>query len=252
MSAEADLICGPHAVLAALKSHPRAVSAVWISDTRADHRIREIIATAQEARVKFHRVPRARLDQMAGDLTHQGVLARAQPESVLVERELPEFLKKLNHAALLLVLDGIQDPHNFGACLRSANAAGVDAVVVPRDRAAPLSAAARRAAAGAAEATPVFRVINLARALRTLKDAGIWLIGAAQDETRTLYDADLRGPTALILGGEGRGLRRLIREHCDLRVSIPMSGAVESLNVSVAAGICLFEVLRQRRAATSD
>lgn len=248
MDIQQDLICGPHAVLAALKNHPRAVSAIWISETRVDGRIEKIIAAAQLARVKFHRVPRARLDHMAGKLPHQGVLARGQPETVLGGRDLPEFLRKLSQVPLLLVLDGVQDPHNFGACLRAANAAGAHAVIVPRDRSSPLTAVARRAAAGAAESTPLFRVINLARTLRVLKDSGIWLIGAAQTKSRVLYETDLSEPVALILGGEGKGLRRLIQEQCDMLVRIPMSGDVESLNVSVAAGICLFEALRQRRA----
>ncbi|HHO68213.1 MAG TPA: 23S rRNA (guanosine(2251)-2'-O)-methyltransferase RlmB, partial [Gammaproteobacteria bacterium] len=146
----------------------------------------------------------------------------------------------------LLVLDGVQDPHNLGACLRSADAAGVHAVIVPRDRAAPLNGAARKVACGAADAVPLVRVTNLARTLRGLRDAGIWIYGAAGDAPQTLYEADLSGPLALVLGGEGKGLRRLTREHCDGLIAIPMAGSVSSLNVSVAAGICLFEARRQR------
>lgn len=244
---EEDLICGPHAVLAALKSRPRAVSGVWLSEGRCDKRIDAVIQAAQAAGVKFHRVPRARLDHLAGELPHQGVVARAQPETVGNERDLAEFVKHITDTPLLLVLDGVQDPHNLGACLRSANAAGAQAVIVPRDHSAAVTAVVRRVAAGAAESTPIFRVTNLARCLAGLQDAGVWLIGAAQTAPQALYDADLTGPVALVLGGEGAGLRRLIREHCDLLVQIPMGGTVESLNVSVAAGICLFEASRQRR-----
>jgi 23S rRNA (guanosine2251-2'-O)-methyltransferase len=248
MDIEQDLICGPHAVLAALKNQPRTVSAIWISESRIDRRVEEIIAAARLAQVKYHRVPRARLDHMAGHLPHQGVLARGQPETVRGERDIPAFVQNLTETPLLLILDGVQDPHNFGACLRAANGAGAHAVIVPRDRSAPLTAAVRRAAAGAVETTPVFRVINLARTLRVLKDLGVWLIGATQTEARIIDEADFRAPSALILGGEDKGLRRLVRDHCDLLVRIPMCGEVESLNVSVAAGICLFEALRQRRA----
>jgi 23S rRNA (guanosine2251-2'-O)-methyltransferase len=146
----------------------------------------------------------------------------------------------------LLILDGVQDPHNLGACLRSADAAGVDAVILPKDRSAPLSATARKVACGAAETVPVIRVTNLARSLRAIRDAGVWLYGAAGDAQQSLYEADLSGPLALVLGGEGRGLRRLTREHCDVLMAIPMAGSVSSLNVSVATGICLFEARRQR------
>lgn len=245
-----DLICGPHAVLAVLKSRPRAVSGVWLNAQRRDKRIDAVIRAAQAAGVKFHRVPRARLDQLAGEFPHQGVVARAQPETVGNERDLADFVTHITGAPLLLVLDGVQDPHNLGACLRCANAAGAQAVIVRRDHAAAVTAVVRRTAAGAAESTAMFRVSNLARCLAGLRDAGVWLIGAAQTAPRVLYEADLTGPVALVLGGEGAGLRRLIREHCDFLVQIPMGGTVESLNVSVAAGICLFEAARQRRAMT--
>jgi 23S rRNA (guanosine2251-2'-O)-methyltransferase len=153
----------------------------------------------------------------------------------------------LDHAPLLLILDGVQDPHNLGACLRVADGAGVDAVIVPRDRAAPVTAVTRRVASGAAETMPLFQVVNLSRTLENLKQAGVWLYGAAQDAPEELYAADLTGPAAIVLGGEGSGLRRLTREHCDKLVRIPMVGTVESLNVSVAAGVMLYEAVRQRR-----
>ena len=164
----------------------------------------------------------------------------------LGEKELPAFVEALGGVVFLLVLDGVQDPHNLGACLRSANAAGVDAVIIPRDRSAPLNATARKVACGAAESLPVIRVTNLARTLRFLREAGIWIYGATGDAESSLYATVLCGPLALVLGGEGRGLRRLTREHCDGLLSIPMAGSISSLNVSVAAGVFLFEVRRQR------
>jgi len=242
-----ELISGLHAVLAALTRNPELVEGVWVSAERRDTRVEQVIEAARAARVKLHRVPRAALDRMADSTRHQGVVARLRSLPARNEGDLAAFVKQIKTTPLLLVLDGVQDPHNLGACLRVADAAGAHAVIVPRDRSAPLSAAARRAAAGAAESIPVFEVVNLARSLRELKEAGLWLIGASQDGDTDLYRADLRSPCALVLGGEGKGLRRLTREHCDTLVQIPMVGTVESLNVSVAAGICLFEVVRQRR-----
>ena len=241
-----ELITGIHAVLAALKRHPERVQALWVSRERRDRRLGEILTAARAVGVKVHQVPRATLDRLAGE-RHQGVAARVQETAVRRAEELGKFLDGLAGTPLLLVLDGVQDPHNLGACLRSAEAAGAHAVIVPRDNTAPLSAMARRAAAGAAESVPFFQVTNLARCLDGLKRRDIWLIGATQDADTELYKADLEGPLALVLGGEGKGLRRLTREHCDLLVRIPTTGAVGSLNVSVATGICLFEAVRQRR-----
>jgi 23S rRNA (guanosine2251-2'-O)-methyltransferase len=187
------------------------------------------------------------LDRAAGHDHHQGVVARCRAAPERTEAELPAFLKDLPATAFLLVLDGVQDPHNLGACLRSADAAGVQAVIVPRDNSAPLTPAVRKVASGAAETVPLFRVANLARVLETLKSAGVWLVGAAGEAERDLYDIDLRGPLALVLGAEGTGLRRLTRDLCDHLARIPMTGSVGSLNVSVAAGVCLFEAVRQRR-----
>ena len=166
--------------------------------------------------------------------------------AALSENELPQFLDGLGKPPLLLILDGVQDPHNLGACLRSADAAGVDAVILPKDHSAPLNATARKVACGAAETVPVVRVTNLARTLRAIRDAGVWLYGAAGEAQQALYDVDLSGPVALVLGGEGKGLRRLTREQCDLLVKLPMAGKVESLNVSVATGVALYEAVRQR------
>jgi 23S rRNA (guanosine2251-2'-O)-methyltransferase len=183
---------------------------------------------------------------LAEGVRHQGVIARVRRQAAKIDEH--NLLSALTRTVnpLVLVLDGVQDPHNLGACLRSAAAAGALAVIVPRDNSAPLTPVARRAAAGAAESLPLVTVTNLARTLRDLKEAGVWIYGASHDAEASLYETDLRGPVALVLGGEGKGLRRLTREHCDGLFRIPMSGAVESLNVSVAAGISLFEVMRQR------
>lgn len=242
-----ELICGPHAVLAVLKAHADEVDGVWVSSERQDRRVAAVLVAARTARIKVHRAPRAALDRMSEGVPHQGVIARRLTPPRSTREDLAEFVAGLSARPLILILDGVQDPHNLGACLRVADAAGAQAVVVPRDRAAPLNAVARRVAAGAAEAVPLFQVTNLARTLDELKQAGLWIIGTAADAEQDVFQADLRQPAALVLGGEGKGLRRLTQERCDVLVRIPMAGAVESLNVSVAAGIFLFETLRQRR-----
>jgi 23S rRNA (guanosine2251-2'-O)-methyltransferase len=242
-----ELICGPHAVLAALKAHPEELDGLWVNSERRDARLSAVLAAARAARIKVHRSPRVALDRMSEGVPHQGVIARRLAVPRPAHENLAEFVAGLTDKPLILILDGVQDPHNFGACLRVADASGAQAVVAPRDRAAPLSAVARRAAAGAAETLPIFQVTNLARALEELKEAGVWIIGTAADAEQELYQADLTGPIALVLGGEGEGMRRLTRENCDLLIRIPMTGKVESLNVSVAAGVCLFEAARQRR-----
>jgi 23S rRNA (guanosine2251-2'-O)-methyltransferase len=241
-----SLACGLHAVLTALRKNPERIAGIWVSAQRADRRVEQILEAARAGNVKFHRVPRAKLDQMAEGLRHQGVVARLRATPARGERDLPGFIAALPRNPLLLVLDGVQDPHNLGACLRVADAAGVDGVVVPRDRAPPLSAAARRAASGAAETIPLFQVTNLTRVLDGLKGAGLWLYGAAQDAPDALYAVDFAEPSAIVLGGEESGLRRLTRERCDRLVHIPMAGTVDSLNVSVAAGVILYEAVRQR------
>jgi len=240
------LVVGVHAVLAVLRRSPTQIEGVWLRSGREDARLAEIEREARAAMVPVYRVERDVLEQMAAGARHQGVVAQLRAPEPRVDQDFDDFVEALRPQALLLVLDGVQDPHNLGACLRSAEAAGVHGVLVPRDNAAPLSAVARKAASGAAEAVPLFRVPNLARALRTLKSKNVWLIGATHDADQTIFSTDLTGPTALVLGGEGKGLRRLTREHCDLLVRIPMAGDVASLNVSVAAGVCLFEAVRQR------
>lgn len=243
-----QLVCGPNAVLAALAEHPERVEEVLLASERGDARIEAVQAAAGRADIAVRKVGRKELDRIAAGVRHQGVVAyyRAPPPR---DQSLDELLDAIQGAPLLLILDGVQDPHNLGACLRSADAAGAHAVIVPKDNTAPLSAVARRAAAGAAETVPLVNVTNLARTLRELKAAGIWIYGADQAAEQTLAQVDLKGPAALVLGGESAGLRRLTRESCDALVRIPMTGRVGSLNVSVAAGICLYEAVRQRGAA---
>ena len=241
-----ERVFGLHAVGSLLQRDPARVSVLLALESRTDTRMTEVLQLAEKAKVPVRRVSRRELDELVAGVSHQGVVAETGAAPSLGEKELPAFLQALDGGAFLLVLDGVQDPHNLGACLRSANAAGVDAVIIPRDRSAPLNATARKVACGAAESLPVIRVTNLARTLRFLREAGVWIYGATGDAESSLYETDLCGPLALVLGGEGRGLRRLTREHCDRLLSIPMAGSISSLNVSVAAGVFLFEVRRQR------
>lgn len=240
-----QLVWGLHSVREALARAPERVLEMWILSGRTDERMEAIVALAREQGIACQEVRRDTLDGMAGGGTHQGVVARLALAAPLDEDDLEALLDRLEEPPLLLVLDGVQDPHNVGACLRTADAAGVHAVIIPRDRAAGLTPAARKAAAGAAETVPLIRVVNLARCLRNLKERGIWLIGAEAD-AQPAFEADLAGPLALVLGGEGSGLRRLTRETCDLLVSLPMKGSVASLNVSVAAGALLYLALSRR------
>jgi len=240
-----NLVYGLHAVMA-LFERQRPVRQLWVQDSRHDGRLDELLAKAAEFGVSVQRVARDKLDKLTGDGRHQGVVAEAGAAQAGDEHDLEACLSALASPAFLLVLDGVQDPQNLGACLRSANAAGVHAVIVPKDRAAELTSAVRKAAAGAAEMTPFFQVTNLARTLRWLKQQNIWLVGLAGEAHETLYALDLKGPLALVLGAEGSGLRRLSKAECDFLACIPMGGGVESLNVSVATGVALFEARRQR------
>jgi 23S rRNA (guanosine2251-2'-O)-methyltransferase len=246
-----EIVCGWNAVQAALQRRTGEVERIWLSVRRDDKRAAAVETAARAAGIAVERASPDELDELAEGVRHQGVVARVRRQAAVVdEHNLLALVKRTNNP-LFLVLDGVQDPHNLGACLRSAAAAGALAVIVPRDNSAPLSPVARRAAAGAAETLPLVTVTNLARVLRDLKEAGVWIFGASQDAEASLYDTDLNGPVALVLGGEGKGLRRLTRELCDGLFRIPMSGAVESLNVSVASGISLFEALRQRATGPS-
>lgn len=240
------IVFGIHAVEAALKKS--AVSEVWLeAGHKPNARLTKLIDQAKRTRVKIARRSRQELDELAQGERHQGVVAYLVEALEAKQQDLMSLIDDLDHPPFLLVLDGVTDPHNLGACLRSANAAGVDAVIAPKDKAVGLTPVVRKVACGAAETTPFYQVTNLARTLRDLQQAGVWLIGAAGETDESLYQVDLRGPLALVLGAEGAGLRRLTREHCDVLVKIPMAGTVESLNVSVATGICLFEALRQRQ-----
>jgi len=249
-AAQASVAYGIHAVRALLTRHPHRVRRLWLADSwESAARLQELRELATAAGVTVDAADGEELDRLAAGERHQGAIAEVAPRAGDPETQLEEALEALGDTpGLLLVLDGVTDPHNLGACLRSADAAGVAAVIVPRDRAAGLTPVVRKVAAGAAESVPLIAVVNLARTLRELKERGLWLVGAADDASRTLYDVDLTGPTVLVLGSEGEGMRRLTREACDQLVSIPMAGAVESLNVSVATGVALFEAVRQRRA----
>ncbi len=247
----ARTIYGRHAVEAALRAGPERVERVWLAEGRRERALETIARMAAAAGVPVERVPRARLDRIAGDRHHQGVAARYRGPEPRGEGFLDGLLTSLEAPPLLLALDGVEDPRNLGACLRTAEAAGAHAVLAPRDRAVGLTPAAVKAAAGAAERLPFVQVTNLARTLERLRrDYGLRVVGADAGAPLDLYGADLRGPLALVLGAEGRGLRRLTRERCDALVRIPMAGAAESLNVSVAAAVLLYEALRQRKDGT--
>jgi 23S rRNA (guanosine2251-2'-O)-methyltransferase len=248
---KAERVFGLHAVTSLLERNPARVSLLQVLESRDDRRIQKVLELAGKANVPVRRVSRRELDELVPGVSHQGVVAETGEVKSVSEHELVGFIEQLERPAFLLILDGIQDPHNLGACIRSADAAGVDAVILPRDCSAPMNATVRKVACGAAEAVPVVRVTNLARVMKQLRDAGIWIYGAAGEAENRLYDTDLSGPLALVLGGEGKGLRRLTREHCDGLAAIPLAGSVSSLNVSVATGVCLFEARRQR-AATQD
>ena len=240
---EPRVVFGFHAVLARLRADPKSVLEIFVDETRNDGRMKDLVAAAQRSSVPVHKVPTRRLDGFYGGGRHQGVVARVDVKKV--SDNLDEILEKVEKP-LLLVLDGVTDPHNLGACLRVANAAGAHAVIAPRDRAAGITPAVSKVASGAAEATPYLMVTNLARTLADLKERNIWIVGADERADKTLYEADLPASIAWVLGAEGEGMRRLTRESCDLLVRIPMQGEVESLNVSVSAGVCLFESVRRR------
>lgn len=239
-------VLGFHAVNARLKHASDSVQALYVSNHRQDARMRDLIARAESAGVKIVLADDGRLAGLAGGSPHQGVIALCAEAARAAHLE--DVLANVQPDTLLVLLDGVTDPRNLGACMRAAAAAGANAVVVPRDRSATLTEVASKAAAGAAETLPLIAVTNLARAMDEIKQAGIWIAGAAGDAVKSLFDLDLRGPLAWALGAEGSGLRRLTRERCDWLAHIPMRGAVESLNVSVATGVCLFETVRQRGA----
>jgi len=241
------VLFGFHAVGVRLKTAPASIVEIYYESTRRDARMRLFLERVKEAGVRLIEADGLRLAKLAGSHGHQGVAARVQelPQVHSLD-ELLEGLEAQGKAPLLLVLDGVTDPHNLGACLRVADGAGAHAVIAPKDHAAGINATVAKVASGAAETMPYFMVTNLARTLGELKERNIWIIGASDDAPKTLYQVDLKGPVALVLGAEGDGMRQLTRKTCDELVRIPMAGAVESLNVSVASGVCLYEALRQR------
>ena len=242
------VLFGFHAVGVRLKTAPASVLEVYVDPTRRDARMKQFLDRAREVGVRLIEADSLRIAKLAGSHGHQGVAARVQP--VEQARSLDDLLDQLEQSGaespLLLVLDGVTDPHNLGACLRVADGSGAHAVIAPKDHACGINATVAKVASGAAETVPYFMVTNLARTLNELKERNIWIIGTSDDAPKTLYQVDLKGPVALVLGAEGPGMRQLTRKTCDELVSIPMRGAVESLNVSVASAVCLYEAMRQR------
>jgi 23S rRNA (guanosine2251-2'-O)-methyltransferase len=237
---------GFHAVQALLEKNPEQVQEIYFQQGKQDQRMQHVLKMAGRYNINLKAKSRHELDALISE-QHQGIIAICKNEIPELINNLDELLDQLKEPPFLLILDGVQDPHNLGACLRSANAAGVHAVIAPKDRAVGITPVVRKVASGAAEHTPFIAVTNLARTMEMLKERGIWLYGAAEEATESLYQLDLTGPIALVLGAEGDGLRRLTRETCDKLLSIPTVGTISSLNVSVATGICLFEALRQRK-----
>ncbi|MGN6481293.1 23S rRNA (guanosine(2251)-2'-O)-methyltransferase RlmB [Luteibacter sp.] len=239
-------IVGINPVEGALANDPERVRELLVEQNSKNARINEILAAARKHGIQVRTMGKDQLEKMSGEARHQGVVARYETPPMLGENELESLVEKAGPDCLILVLDGVTDPHNLGACLRSAAAAKVTAVVVPKDRAVGLTPTVRRASAGGADLVPLVAVTNLARALRSMKDAGVWITGMAGETEQSIYQVDFKGPVAIVLGSEGDGMRHLTRETCDFVAKIPMPGNMESLNVSVATGVVLFEALRQR------
>ncbi|OEE63595.1 23S rRNA (guanosine(2251)-2'-O)-methyltransferase RlmB [Enterovibrio norvegicus] len=241
-----EMIYGIHAVKAVLASDPARFIEVYVLKGREDDRLLPVLKELAELGITTQEMGRKALDDKADGASHQGLIARVKQGRQYNENDLDAILEG-KETPLLLVLDGVTDPHNLGACLRNADAAGASAIIVPKDRSAPLSATVRKVAVGAAEIVPLVRVTNLARTMRALQERGVWFVGTAGEATHDIYQSKMTGPLAIVMGAEGDGMRRLTRETCDELISIPMAGSVSSLNVSVASGICLFEAVRQRR-----
>ncbi len=243
-----NLVFGIHAVQALLRRNPQRIEELLVQREKMNARVRQLVKDAGQQKVGVTQVGRDEIDRLIQG-NHQGVVARCSARKELDEGDLEELLDRTGRTPLLLVLDGVTDPHNLGACLRTADAAGVDAVIVPRDNSAAITPTVSKVSSGAAETLPFVQVTNLARTLRWLQGRGLWITGAAVEESaRPLHQADLTGARVVIMGSEGKGMRRLTKEHCDDLLYIPMAGEVSSLNVSVATGVCLFEALRQREA----
>lgn len=246
MNNNKHLVFGIHAVQSLLMRHPERIAQLCLVQERQDRKLEAILRLAKEKRVPIQASSKQELDRLTQEANHQSVVAICIKTSTHTEEDLFALLDSLTEAPFLLILDGVQDPHNLGACLRSADAAGIHAVIAPRDKAVGITPVVSKVACGAAESVPFIQVTNLARTLEALKERGIWLYGAAAEAKQSLYQTKLTGAAAIVLGGEGEGLRRLTREHCDVLLHIPMQGTVASLNVSVATGIFLFEAVRQR------
>lgn len=240
-----QIIYGVHAVQSFLKHQSRHVQVLYADEKRKDDRIQAILSLAKNNGVRCQLISKKALDEKADQGRHQGVLLEAADDSA--NETLDQLLDRLEEPPFILILDGVTDPHNLGACLRTADAAGVHAVIYPRDKSASINSTVRKVACGAAEVMPNYAVTNLARCLEGLKARGIWIMGTAGEAEQDIYASDMRGPIALVMGAEGKGMRRLTREHCDYLIKLPMAGSVSSLNVSVATGVCLFEAVRQRQ-----
>jgi len=249
MAKNEELVFGIHAVTALINVAPERFIEVWLLKGREDERMMPIINLTRKYGIGVQQVSRKVLDDKSDGEQHQGVVARVRPGKAYTENDLDDILlaaDKKGSAPFLLILDGVTDPHNLGACLRNADAAGVQAIIVPKDNAAQITPTVRKVAVGAVESVPLVQVTNLARTMKHLQQQGVWIIGTAGETDTCLYDTKLAGPMALVMGAEGKGMRRLTRENCDQLVKLPMAGTVSSLNVSVATGICLFEMVRQR------
>lgn len=243
--AQTDWVFGLHSIAAILANEPERILEIMVAKERNDDRMNKVVNMARKQRVSVQFVQRKTLDERSKGEQHQGIMARAKAARVMTEADLDTIIENQN-VPFLLVLDGVTDPHNLGACLRNADAAGVHAVIVPKDKSAAITPVVRKVAVGAAETVPLIQVTNLARTLKQIQQQGVWVIGTAGEAEQLIYDCKIQGPTALVMGAEGKGMRRLTRETCDELVKLPMAGSVSSLNVSVATGICLFEVVRQR------
>lgn len=239
-------VYGLHAVMAALNNPHRQVSMLYINQDRTDARLNEILAIAVKQNISIQSLSSVLTVEKLSDVAHQGVIANVTELPAFTERDIQTLLETANKPCLILVLDGVTDPHNLGACMRSADAAGVDFIIIPKDKSAGLSDVVSKVACGAAESVPLVRVTNLVRAINALKDAGVWVYGAAGEATNSIYTLNCTVSVAMVMGAEGDGMRRLTRESCDELFYLPMQGSVSSLNVSVATGISLFEVIRQR------
>lgn len=242
---EENIIFGINPIAHLLENSPARIVEIFISETKNEQRSKDLLALAKKNGISVQKIDHKKLDKMLDGQNHQGVMAKITPTKVLSEADLPDLIRQHKNP-LFLILDGVQDPHNLGACMRTADAAAVTAIITPKDNSVGITPVVRKVASGAADSIPLVRVSNLARTLREMQELGVWITGTDSDGEQTIYDLDLTGAVAIVLGAEGEGMRQLTRKHCDYLVRLPMLGQVESLNVSVACGVCLFEVVRQR------